>query len=91
MLEAFVFGRCSVFYLGKVKEGATTNFYCLYFTGVYPGVYGGKGDVEFFGYFFAGEVAFFFGNEAMDGSGDGLCDSLGYDLFEVAEGNWDDD
>ncbi len=52
---------------------------------------GGEGDVEFFGYFFAGEVAFFVGDELVEGAGEGLVDCFGDDLFEVAEGYGDDD
>ena len=42
---------------------------------------GGKGDVEFFGNLFAGEVAFFVGDETVEGTGDGFGDGLGDDLF----------
>lgn len=52
---------------------------------------GGKGDVEFFGYFLAGEVTFFVGDETIEGAGDGFGDSLDNDLFEIVEGNRNDD
>ena len=42
---------------------------------------GGKGDVEFSGNRFAGEVAFFVGDETVEGTGDGFGDGLGDDLF----------
>lgn len=37
--------------------------------------------MEFLGYFFAGEVAFFVGDETVEGTGDGFGDGLGNDLF----------
>lgn len=91
VLEAFVFGRGGAFDCGEVEKGAAADLYGLDFTGVDPCVDGGKGDVEFFGDFFAGEVAFFVGDETVEGAGDGRGDSLGNDLFEIVEGNGDDD
>ena len=63
----------------------------LDFTRVNPCVNSGKGDVEFFGYFLAGEVTFFVGSETVEGAGDGFGDSLRNDLFKIVEGNGDDD
>jgi len=63
----------------------------LDFTGINPCMDGGKGDVEFFGYFLAGEVTFFVGDETVEGAGDGFGDSLDNDLFEIVKGNRNDD
>lgn len=42
---------------------------------------GGKGNVEFRGDLLMGEVAFFVGDETVEGAGDGFGDGLGNDLF----------
>lgn len=66
VLEAFVFGRSGGLDLGEVEKGAAPDLYGLNFTGVDPCVNGGKGDVEFFGDFLSGEVAFFIGDETVE-------------------------
>lgn len=81
VLKAFVLGRGGAFDCGEVEKGAAADLHGLDFTGVDPCVDGGKGDVEFSGNLLAGEVAFFVGDETVEGTGDGFGDGLSDDLF----------